>query len=355
MQRADIHDGLAAFDLRLVPPGAYIMRLRANDETSEFYLPGTHQLSDADTLRVGTGETVYELDLRDRHVSVSGHITGSWQPQELRMKASLVAADGRTPVGVSCEADGSYRLDLLVPEPVKLYTQCASVGQWYGGATEATATVFDLQPGDHLNGVDLTEGSLRLRLEGPADRLVNHAQFLLRREGGADLQLSWLDGNPTVVPNLSPGRYRLYLYGHCRGEPWQPQWYESAAREAGAQPVDIEAGGIRDVTVALLAGGSISGRFTRDGGLLPYGLNVMVYDRDGVTVCDRADYMAEGQLRLDGLADGEYYLSVVFAGAAWWYPGTAVFTEATRLTITDGGAVTGVVWPLPAPKRGATP
>lgn len=355
LQRVDVHDGLAEFDLRLVPPGAYIMRLRASGGGSDFFLPGAYLISDADTFRVGTGEALYELDLRDRHVSVSGRITGSWRSQGLEMRAYLGAAGGRTPASVSCEADGSFRLDLLVPEPVKLFTQCAYVKQWYGGSSEATATVFDLQPGDHLTGIELTEGSLRLRFEGPADLLDNHAQFLLRGEDGADLQLPWFEGNPTVVPNLSPGRYRLYIFGHCRGEPWQPQWYDGAVDAASAQPVDIEAGGIRDVTVALLAGGSISGMFTRVGGQLPYGLNVTVRDRDGAPVCDRTAYMAEGQLRLVGLVDGEYYLSVVFANATWWYPGTAVFAEATRLTINDGGAVTGVVWPLPSPKQRSTP
>jgi len=354
-QGVDTDDGLAEFDLRLVPPGAYTMRLRAGEGAIEFYLPGSYLISDADTLRVGTGDAFYELDLCDRHVSVSGRITGSWRSQNLEMRACLDAAGERTPASVYCEADGSFRLDLLVPEPVKLFSECAYVKQWYGGNTEATATVFDLQPGDHLTGIDLTEGSLRLRFEGPADLLDNSAQFLLRSEDGVDLPLPWFEGNPTVVPNLSPGRYRLYIFGHCRGEPWQPQWYEGAVDEAGAQPVDIEAGGVRDVTVALLAGGSISGMFTRDGGLLPYGLGVTVRDRDGEPLCDRTAYMAEGQLRLVGLADGEYYLSVVFANATWWYPGTAVFAEATRLTIIDSGAVTGVVWPLPSPKQRSTP
>lgn len=353
-QRVDVHDGLAGFDLRLVPPGAYTMWLRVNG-SDEFLLPGTHLTSDADTLRVGVGEAFYEIDLCDRHVSLSGHITGSWQSQGLFMYAYLDAMSGLSRANAACEADGSFRLNLLVPEPVKLSVQCENVEQWYGGRTAATATVFDLQPGDHLTGLELTEGSLRLRFEGPADLLDNNAYFLLRSDDGTDLQLPTFSRNPTLVPNLPPGRYRLFIYGHCRAEPWQPQWYPGAADEAGAQPVDIEAGGIRDLTVALLAGGSISGMFTRESGPVPYGLNVTLCDRDGEPLCDRAAFVQEGRIRLADLADGEYLLSVSFLGGTWWYPGTAEFAEAARLTITDGGDVTDVVWPLPPREWKSTP
>jgi len=351
----ETRDGLAAFDLRLLPPDAYAMRLRVNSETDEFFLPGTYLVAGADTLRVGAGDVAYEADLRDRHLSLSGRITGSWQSQGLEMMVGLESMSGRERVFAACDADGSYRLDVLVPEPLRLFSTCALITRWYGGPSGSTATVFNVQPGDHLTGLDMTEGSLRLRFEGPGDLLDNAAQFALRDESGRMLTLSRPEGNPTVVPNLAPGSYRLYIFGHCRSEPWQPQWYEGAADEADAQPVVIEAGGIRDLTIGLLPGGTISGMITATSGAPPYWISLTLRDGDGEPLCDRTSYVEEGRLLLEGLADGTYYLSLLWPGATWWYPGTSDFAEAVPLTIVDRGAVTGLVWPLPSYKRGATP
>ncbi|MBK7771188.1 MAG: hypothetical protein IPI48_11905 [bacterium] len=67
-----IADSVATFDMRLMPFGAYLMKMRLGDPGEYFFLPGSSFVAEADSLHVGAGDQVYEADLRPRFARISG-------------------------------------------------------------------------------------------------------------------------------------------------------------------------------------------------------------------------------------------------------------------------------------------
>lgn len=344
--RVRVVDGTAAFDLRLLPPAKYTMRFRANDYYGTFLLPGTNVAADADSLDARADPAAYAIDLRPRHASISGHVTGSWQRTQDAMHVNAVTLDWGTDSEVECATDGSFRIDTLMPEPIKLCARHNGVENWYGGTSRATATVFDLQPGDHLDGMDLEEGGLDIRFEGPGQMVPVEHSVILHREVGDEITLVRMDGDPVRVTNLQAGRYLLQVGGYCFQEPWQPRWYDDTAVPGEAVPIDIVAGSVQSITMVLRAGGSISGRITREDGETPYAYNVIVGDGAGADLCERTIYTDRDRLLVEGLPDGQYCLSFYDGTGRWWYPGTRNLAQATRLVISGGNAVGDLVWPV---------
>ena len=349
-----VKDGIAAFDLRLLPPAKYAMRFRPGNNWYSFLLPGTEVAAEADTLDARAGLATYALDLRARHASLAGTVTGSWQLSPDNMTIEAVGLDGQTVADAECAADGTFRLDTLMPKPVKIVTRHNSIENWHGGTSLATATVFNLQPGDHVENLAITEGGITIRFQGPGQRVPLQHSVVLQREDGGNIYLMWKYGDPLRITNLPGGRYRLRVGGYCFQEPWQPQWYDVATDVDGAVPIDVVAGAVQSITMELRAGGSISGRVTNGGGPVSYAYNVYVGDGTGADLCDRSIYTDGDQLLLDGLPDGDYCLSLFDRVGRWWYPGTRDLAQATRLTIAGGNALTGLVWPLATPVMSTT-
>ncbi len=348
---AQVENGLAEFDLRLLPRTKYVMRLTLGYSMAEFYLPSTYISSYGDSLDASAGSAEYSIDLRGNYASVSGRVTGSWQGYGDLMEVQAVATGGRTVAKIDCSADGSYRLDSFVPEPVKVRSVCRNVENWYGGTSLASATVLDLRPGLDIAGVDLAVGALNIRFDGPGDLVPSHHSFVLRREDGTEIALR-IYGNPIRVPNLPEGRYHLRVDGFCADDPWQPQWYDGAADADGSVPLDVVAGATRELTMVLRSGGSLLGRFEGETDTDWNSHAVFVHDGAGVQVCDEPLYMYYGAFSLAGLPDGDYCLSLGSRGQPYWYPGTFVLAEATRLTIADGNAITDLLWLRPAKAAG---
>jgi hypothetical protein len=46
-------DSVVTFDMRLVPFGAYLMKMRLGEPGSTFFLPGSSFVADADSLHMG--------------------------------------------------------------------------------------------------------------------------------------------------------------------------------------------------------------------------------------------------------------------------------------------------------------
>jgi hypothetical protein len=343
---ARVEDGLAVFDLRLMPRSSYVMRLSIGFDMAEFYLPSTYVSAEGDSLDATSGAAEYSVDLREHYASVSGRVTGSWQTSGDNMEVQVVTAGGRKISEVTCNDDGTYRVDLLVPEPVKIRTVCRYIENWYGGTSLAAATVFDLQPGLNVEGVDLSEGALNIRFDGPGDLVPSYHSIVLRREDGSEIPVRTY-GNPIRVPNLPEGRYRLRVDGFCVDDPWQPQWYDGAADADGSVPLDVVVGATRELTMVLRSGGSILGRFEGETDTDWNSHAVYVHDGAGAQVCDEPLYMYYGAFSLAGLPDGDYCLSLGSRGQPYWYPGTFVLAEATRLTISGGNAITDLLWLRP--------
>lgn len=341
-----VKDGRAEFDLRLLPRTSYVMRVSIGFDMAEFYLPSTYVSADGDSLDVTTGAAEYSVDLREHHASISGRVTGSWQGSGDDMQVQVTTTGGRSISEVTCSDDGSYLVDILVPEPVKVRSVCRYVENWYGGTSLASATVLDLQPGLDVTGVDLAVGALKILFDGPGDLVPGYHAFVLRREDGSEMAMRTY-GNPVRVQNLPEGRYHLRVDGFCVDEPWQPQWYDGAADVDGSVPLDVVVGTTRELTMVLRSGGSILGRFEGETDNDWNSHAVFVHDGAGAAVCSEPLYMYYGAFSLDGLPDGDYCLSLGSRGQPYWYPGTFVLAEATRLTISGGNAITDLLWLRP--------
>lgn len=339
-----VADGRVDFDLRLLPPARYTMRMSVGYDMAEFYLPTTYVSGDADSLDARHGTGAYAIDLSDRMASVSGRVTGAWQDLGVSMNVDAVTLLGRHISGSWCADDGSYRLTTFVPEPVRIVTRCQGIENWYGGARRATATVLDLRPGQAVTDIDIHDGAINVRFTGPGDRVPERHTLFVRRADGSEVQVDYTWGNPLAVPNLPPGDYRLRVGGYCDRDAWQPQWYGGGADSTTAVPVTVVAGEVATVTMTLQGGGSLAGVFEGEDSDTWHSHAVAIRDGNGAALCASPVTTYYGGFSFAGLADGEYLLSLGSSGGLYWYPGTFDQSAATRLVISGGNAITGLVW-----------
>lgn len=346
-------------------------RARVTDGTLDFVIPllreGRYGLSlspesgypDADSLWVGTGAvTTRTKDFRSTAASISGQVTGSWQPAGAGApRLEGIDAHQRSCSSATCDAEGAFTLTLLDPRDVRLRVSIGSVRQWLGGADFATARTFAPAPGAALTGADLVESGLDLHLDGPGDLIVARAALLIRDEAGSDLVLDPVYGARHVVCNLAPGRYYVRVDGLCDGQPWARQWYDGAETAAAATPVDLATGELRRLDFALVTGGRIAGQVLTAAGADPGPLNGQLRDDDGLPLCSfGSSYLANGRFDYRGLPDGDYRLVVAAPGGGpWWYPGTTDFAASTAITIAGHAEVTGLTWRLPGEPGEARP
>jgi hypothetical protein len=314
---------------------------------SSYYLPGTHLIAEADSLHVGAAPVTYDVDTRSRHARLEGRVTGSWQTSGQSMEVRAYAPGQQRRGRAACDPDGSFRLDLIAPVFVRLSAVCGVVERWYGGASYATATWHELAPGQVTAGLEMREGGLRLRFEGPGLLVDNVGDVELVHPDGTRQLLYLSRENPALVPNLAAGDYRLYVMGACGRDPWVAQWYDGAAEEEGATTLTVVEGAFTDATIRQQAGGVLSGRFTGDPNLASASRHIRLYRGDGAPLCSGPAYFWDGTFSWPGLPDGEYLLGTTVFGSTWWFPGTWDAAAAGRITIIDGGTVAGLAWLVP--------
>ena len=348
--RAAVVDGVATFDLRLVPRLDFVMRLSPGDGGDQFLLPGTFLVAGADSVHVGGAPVDYAADVRGRYARVEGRVTGSWQDSGMSMFVSAMSAAGVTRNRVECAPDGSFALELIAPDFVRLKSSCGSVSRWFGGSTAGASPLHSLVPGQVIQGIDLREGGLRLRFEGPGHLADNVGTIELVHADGTRQSFDPGTTNPVLLPNLEAGEYRLRIPGCCERNPWRTQWYDRVVDEADALPLTVFEDAFTDATVRQEAGGALRGTFVGDDASVIAGFHVRVHEADGSLVCGEYDtYWTQGaDFGWPGLADGDYLLSTLLYGQTWWYPGTFLQGEAGVLTIEGAGTVEGLIWRLPA-------
>lgn len=341
---ATVTDGVAAIDMRLVPASIYTVSVDPGYDHDQFYLPGTYASAEADSLLLGFDEAVREYDLRPRHASISGRVTGTWRSGPGGMNVGVYSHSGRKLGSAQCDDDGAYRFDTLMPEPVRLAAESSWVRNWFADGPSPTPASLDLQAGDHLEGLDLVVGGLRVTYNSVRLGYRGSPAMTLHRTDGLSIPVFPSGYNPVPLGNLPPGDYRLHIEGFCEDDPWMPQWYPGVTDSAAAGVIAITAGSWSDVTVDLDPGGSLSGRLV----FPEYGSDDWVgfdlCDADGARLCTGSFGASDGAFRVDGLPDGSYCLAMQQGATRWWYPGTASLAEAARIAITDAAVVDGLVW-----------
>ena len=132
------------------------------------------------------------------------------------------------------------------------------------------------------------------------------------------------------------------------GSPLATEYFDNAYAEATATRVDVIDGVASRADVALVAGGSISGRVLAPNGTpLASGGTLMVSPASDRSVRDTYAVAPDGTFTVTGLGPGSYVVSAVADGTLVTYWGSATTSPvdgaaATPVTVSAGGTVAGV-------------
>ncbi len=348
-------DGQASFSVHRLNPGAYTMSFSAGTLTVDFP-PASPPDAPLDTLQVGTEmPATFAIDLSGSYASLQGAVTGAWQTLGGSPPSVKIYSPDSEPLGrVTPDADGNFTVGVLTPTRfvLKVY-DWSGLSFFYGGDSPASATQFDLKPGDRLTGIEIPEARIRLTLRGPGG-MINHraAARLIDPQGYEHDITTYSYHEPLVIGGLAPGRYFLQVNGYKSRQTWAAQWYGGADSLAAATPIVVSAGAAVDLVMDLVPGGSIAGQVVLFGSQPLVPISCALFDSTGQPLAgdDRNywDTYDSGACSFPGLPDGTFYLAAKqsYSDDPVWYPGTRDFAQATPITLTDHNAVTGLTWDL---------
>ncbi len=219
---------------------------------------------------------------------------------------------------------------------------------WYGGATQESATPVTFSSGQLLKGIDIAvplgatiSGKVSLP-EGFSFRKVSVQAFDENVRNGGTIQYSFVDtqGN-YVIRGLAPGSYEVNFYSD---EALNPTTYGPGGY---TNPTKVTVAGSESITgidVALSRASSISGRLTLPPGVSTDGLKVSARTEDN-NVAGRGTVSPGGSFQITDLYEGKYRIRVE-AGASGlvdqWYSDGAGTGSATSVDIplsTDVGGI----------------
>jgi hypothetical protein len=343
-----VEDGSFDALFPMVPPGVY--RIAVGYGRQSVWLPGSLDPEEGETVGVYPDHPVSYRATLDRCARITGSVTGSWQEAHAGSpRLAAVGSGGSSIAYAYAEADGSFEVDLLFAQPVRLRIGGLGVDFWVGGDSYSSATLYIPQPGQEISGVSVQESGILCRLEGPGYLADHRSVLILRDESGLEYRPPGYGRNPVPICGLRPGRYYLMVsHEHCEGT-WVPQWFDGASQFVDATPIVIaEEGELVRITAHLKEGGRVSGHIrTADG--KPAGNMRVRLSGDWVDVaCEaRSDEMT-GYYAFSGLPDGGYRLHADAPDVSpWWYPGTANADSSEVVFVKDYGSVTGIDWYLP--------
>ncbi|MCK4413316.1 MAG: carboxypeptidase regulatory-like domain-containing protein [Candidatus Eisenbacteria sp.] len=344
---AEVQDGRIELTFPLVKAGSYYLGLSLGYPT--LYLPGVLDWNQADTITVSDDDpTTYDGSL-DYYATISGSAAGSWQVANVSPPSVVAWSDDiRSLDHADVADDGSFRIEMLTPGAVRLSVRRSGIDRWIGGESFATATRFELQSGEHITDISLIGSGIRCGFEGPGYAIEQRVEIVLHHEAGHRFRdySSW--GNQVSICNLPAGRYVLFVYGTCAGEPWAGQWYDGVNLRADATPIDLDPGELVSLTIHLHEGGRIEGCVLDADGAPALDARIQAFDAEGEPLCHGWQYTDDGCFVVTGLADGDFYVAAEACRREfWYYPGTWDRRAAQPISIIDHATVTGIEWRLP--------
>ena len=133
-------------------------------------MPGTRDEISAPWYTVdGDTSTTLSIDFEEEPTLVQGQVSGAWIDFGITPPPSLTlfSPDSVAVLGLCrVDEDGFFSVPVFVPGPVKILVSQKDVEQWIGGPGFAEATVFDLQPGQAVSGIDLVQSGMRIDARG---------------------------------------------------------------------------------------------------------------------------------------------------------------------------------------------
>jgi hypothetical protein len=355
-------DGRLLAEMRLVRPGRYRAALGHYD-LGRVYLPATFDSTAAEVLTVVAGQNVRHTSELPALAHLSGSVTGSWQ--ELGIDVPRVEAwrENRGVCSTEVTTDGQFDLGLLLGGPVRLVVMIANMPGYVGGADFASATVFDLEPGEQVTGISHVESGLEIDIVGlwPLG-VYQHIHIfdaagrdLTRRPEGYTGFSNF--GSPLQICNLPAGEIFVSLTPSDSRALWLPQFYDRQDSLAVADPITVPPDGqVGRTTVTLVTGGRIHGRVLGpDGEPASGSFYLRVYQADdpdtvvaGIASYDGSFDRDTGDYAINQLRNGDYKVRGLAYGGTWIYwPGVVSFEDAGVVTIENLGEVTGIDLTLP--------
>lgn len=370
-----IKSGHLVIELPGVLPGRYqavivMGRVYSNDglyDSEHFWVPGTRDRNESPWFEVGV-DSVVALDchLPTAPAGIEGRISGAWLDMNLgnRPYVGMVTLDS-IPLFEhgQVESDGRFALDVMLPEPVKLFVRQGDIDQWIGGPDFQTAEVFELQPGETISGVEFAQSGIHFFVDAPASA-TGTGNVEIYRPDNMEMVASVRHTFPVrhlAVANLWPGDYLIRVSpadGDIGKARWFGQWFDGVETADQAQVVSItEHGEIVSLDLTLEIGGGIRGSAkTATGYLFNYYVVVTPAD-EKTSLSDQAiSFWFEPNYEFWGLPDGDFKIGFMtsnpqvdpISDETVWYPGTTDWDQADVLEIREAGIIDGVDIILPS-------
>ncbi len=343
--------------------GYYRYTCSGRQEGEHVWYPGLRASNESPWITISADSLSHlSMSLPVETARIEGRIIGAWleMGHRERPELALIDADRQTVIRRRLvDADGSFAADLHLSGPVKLRVKQSGIEQWIGGETFEEATVFQLEAGRTVSGVEMVQCGLRCRLVVPG---LSPRGITIQFHDPGDLRLlatlssQHVSGSVVSVPNLWPRDYLIMLSPWRRGEEaWRPQWYDRAAMPQDAQIITLDSPGeVKNLHVTLERGGVLRGTVLMN----PDGPACYVI----VTPADRMEiwgYVYTSHLspsfEIQGFPDGDFKIGVcpVPAGVSRgspappaetrWHPGAVEWGAADIVTVANGGDVEGLV------------
>ena len=319
-----------------------------------FWMPGTRNPAESPWYTVGP-DSVLSLSgaMLGEPARLEGRISGAWLDMGIQQEPvlSIVTEDSLMTLNrIRVDRDGGFAIDIHMPEPVKLLVFQSGVDYWIGGPRFEDATVFNLEPGITITGIEHDQCGVHLVVDETGLPLNGGNVLIYDRTDlslVADLYRGGNSERHVPIPNLWPGEFLIQISQEPweRGaSDWKPQWFDRAATIDLAQPVLLVAAGqVARLNLVMELGGRISGRvMDEDGPIFFYEIGVYPVGEDAPWA-DKMVWM--DSFNLTGLPDGDYNVGARFGfidpptEETLWYPGTVDRQAAQIIEIRDGTVV----------------
>ena len=362
---AEIVTGRLELEVAGVLPGEYQVEVTLGCLSSScwptsggerFWMPGTHDQSESPWYTVGPDSVLsFTGAMLGEPARLEGRVSGAWLDMGIQQRpvVSIVTEDSLLTLSrIGTDDDGRFDAAILMPRPVKLLVSQFGIDYWIGGPGFEDATVFDLESGVTITGIEHEQCGIHLVVD-ETEALLRGSRILVYNK--ADLSLvttntDWGGSNRHIaIPNLWPGEFLIHI-DHKSWErgtrDWKSQWFDRAATVDQAQPVLLAAAGqLARLNLVVELGGQITGRLLDEEGPLKSYM-VWVYpvgEENSWAEIFEFDY----SFNMKGLPDGDYVLGAqVFSFDPQeeniiWYPGTLDRQEAQIIEIRDASVVEG--------------
>jgi len=406
------------YTLSGLAPGPYVIRFDNHGDCGSTPNPGswvTQWYDDATSFGAATPVNVVagaNTPGIDADMLAGGRITGTVTGNSVALQNICVVIDTGpsfgppppAPAATSTASDGTYSLSNLATGQSYVIrfdnnNDCAGaqpnpgswLTQWYNDASSfATAnpvSVPSTTPVTGINAVMAQGASISGKVvnadTGAALSGICVTANFNSSFGGPFVQGTFTQTSATgtyLLKNLISGGYTV-TFDDCQGQAgsWVQQWWESAASQSTASPMNVTAPATAsNIDAALVPGGSISGTVTGNSSPLQ-GICVVV--DSGQTNFAQSQLSAStnssGKYTLRGLPTGQSYVLRFdnntdcpgsFSSGSWvtqWYKGASSFSAATKVsvstttpvtginaTMVQGGSISGVVTGNSAPQSG---